>query len=170
MKLVQKKKIGIAALTIIFCIIGLLMSKTAFSGDCEVHKEFVIDHSNGLMWQRSPPWLGKVKYKEAESQCRSTFAGGHNDWRLPTLDELRSLRNSPCMQHLPNVIKNYYYWSSDAGAAFGFCKDPLQEQLWAYYTLNMGTGEKGCSLANLMDLRYRGSAFDYPWICVRSID
>ncbi|MGM0531302.1 MAG: DUF1566 domain-containing protein [Bacteroidota bacterium] len=86
MKLVQKKLIGIATLTIIFCIIGLLMSETAFSGDCEVLKDVVIDHSNGLMWERSPHTVACLQYKAADNYVSTLFAGGYDDWRLPTID------------------------------------------------------------------------------------
>ena len=48
------------------------------------------DFSSGLMWQVSPTG-GKMYWAKAKSHCESLSLGGHRDWRLPSISELRSL-------------------------------------------------------------------------------
>jgi len=59
----------------------------------------VTDLVTGLMWSQSPDMDGdgdidasdKLTYSEATSRAASYRAGGHSDWRLPTIKELYSL-------------------------------------------------------------------------------
>ncbi len=51
------------------------------------------DPISGLTWQVTPP-SGPHKWyywDEAKSYCASLSLGGHSDWRLPTIGELRTL-------------------------------------------------------------------------------
>ena len=48
------------------------------------------DASTGLTWQVHPA-ANTMILQEATSYCKSLSAGGHSDWRLPTISELRSL-------------------------------------------------------------------------------
>ena len=49
-----------------------------------------MDSSSGLMWQVSPTG-GKMNWSLAKTHCQELRLGEHNDWRLPTISELRSL-------------------------------------------------------------------------------
>ena len=49
----------------------------------------VSDLNTGLMWQQNPG--DKVTYAQAVAGASLCRAGGHNDWRLPTIKELYSL-------------------------------------------------------------------------------
>ncbi|MCP5067397.1 MAG: DUF1566 domain-containing protein, partial [bacterium] len=49
----------------------------------------VIDRVTGLMWQKSPG--SKKTFKRAVGGAAKCRAGGHRDWRLPTIKELYSL-------------------------------------------------------------------------------
>jgi serine/threonine-protein kinase len=59
--------------------------------------EVIVDHRTGLMWQRSGSskrfWTIKGAEKYIEQLNRERFAG-YADWRLPTFEELMSLREN----------------------------------------------------------------------------
>ena len=48
------------------------------------------DAKSGLTWQ-NPPAGEKLEWDEAKKYCDNLNLAGHTDWRLPTIDELRSL-------------------------------------------------------------------------------
>ena len=48
------------------------------------------DPTSGLTWQVSPP-TDRYDWYEAKSYCDSLSLGGHSDWHLPTIGELRTL-------------------------------------------------------------------------------
>jgi len=49
-----------------------------------------MDPTSGLTWQAAPTG-GKMNWSDAKAHCKSLSLGGRNDWRLPTINELRSL-------------------------------------------------------------------------------
>lgn len=48
------------------------------------------DHYLGLIWQ-NPPAEIEMNWSEAIGYCEDLVLDDHNDWRLPTISELRSL-------------------------------------------------------------------------------
>ena len=63
--------------------------------DCDGGK---LDPSTGLCWQDPPPETA-LSWNEPSEYCDDLSWGGHSDWRLPTLSELRSLiRGCPDME------------------------------------------------------------------------
>jgi hypothetical protein len=48
------------------------------------------DPTSGLTWQVTPP-SDNYEWHEAKSYCDSLSLGGHSDWHLPTIGELRTL-------------------------------------------------------------------------------
>jgi pimeloyl-ACP methyl ester carboxylesterase len=86
----------------------------------------VTDTSTGLMWQQDTARDGEGNYdpmnwEEALAYCESRTLGGHTDWRLPTIKELRSLvdysRYNPAINtaFFPNTV-SCSYWSSTTDA------------------------------------------------------
>jgi hypothetical protein len=50
----------------------------------------VLDTSTGLMWAASDNGSAAA-WKEAKEYCENHNAGGYTDWRMPTVEELKSL-------------------------------------------------------------------------------
>ncbi|HPQ67907.1 MAG TPA: DUF1566 domain-containing protein [bacterium] len=48
------------------------------------------DPATGLVWEKVPT-SGYVNWMDANDFCQHLSLGGYNDWRLPTINELRSL-------------------------------------------------------------------------------
>jgi hypothetical protein len=72
--------------------IGLILATQigAFAGYIDNGNGTVTDTSTGLMWQQETP-DGYKTWEQALSYCENLTLGGHTDWRLPTINELRSL-------------------------------------------------------------------------------
>ena len=67
----------------------------------------ITDTKTGLMWatrDNGEP----INWKDARSYCQSYIGGGHKDWRMPTLAELKSLYDPEVKNkrgyHIPNLI------------------------------------------------------------------
>ena len=75
----------------------------------------VFDQRTGLMWAARDNGCD-VNWHDAKDYCARFSAGSHQDWRFPTLDELRSLRDLG--DELTSFIKvtSQYLWSSDVFA------------------------------------------------------
>lgn len=52
--------------------------------------DICVDPENGLMWERDSP-TNTVTWADADAYCNGFLLGGHADWRLPTINELRSI-------------------------------------------------------------------------------
>jgi len=84
----------------------------------------VTDIRTGLMWTRDANIFGKLlNWYVAEEQVKRLSIGGYNDWRLPTADELMTMKNyfgygpSDSLNRIGfiNVQKDSLYMSSTIG-------------------------------------------------------
>ena len=48
---------------------------------------------NNLQWSKTAP--DAMDWNNAINYCKNLSEGGHNDWRLPSIDELRTLIQNP---------------------------------------------------------------------------
>jgi C1A family cysteine protease len=88
----------------------------------------VTDIHAGLMWVRGEGV--RMTWREAISYCASLVLDGHDDWRLPNLNELRSIvdystynpsimrGNSPNLLAFPEVYSERYWSSTSAATSF----------------------------------------------------
>ncbi len=81
----------------------------------------VIDNVTDLMWAQD---LSKasMSWEEAVEYCENLELGGYDDWRLPTVKELWSLRNFS--QGWPWIDTDYFYLVSDG-------TDARQQHSWS---------------------------------------
>jgi len=90
----------------------------------------VTDTSTGLMWRQAGS-SNEMTWEQALTYCENMDFGGYTDWRLPTINELRSLvdysRHHPAINTtyfpIPNAV-SLSYWSSTTfahptGSAYG---------------------------------------------------
>jgi len=78
----------------------------------------VTDLTTTLMWQQSTA-PGLYEWKDALAYCENLTLAGYNDWRLPTVRELRSLTDlnqyAPSINTaiFPDTSSTIGYWSSN---------------------------------------------------------
>lgn len=54
----------------------------------------IMDHATNLLWQQYPTSIKPIKFKDLENHLKmfnTDYQGGHDEWRLPTLEEAMSL-------------------------------------------------------------------------------
>ncbi|QOY52303.1 DUF1566 domain-containing protein [Candidatus Sulfurimonas baltica] len=77
--------------------------------------------NNGLMWQDNEDVLSTMKnWSGAKQYCEDLTLVGFDDWRLPNIDELKSIvdknRTPAIKKEFKNTISNGY-WSSTTNAS-----------------------------------------------------
>ena len=89
----------------------------------------VSDSETGLMWQddydNNPATTGdtvaSLNWTQAISYCNNLTDLGHDDWRLPNVNELVSITDdttsSPAINGAFEHTRNSYYWSATTYAA-----------------------------------------------------
>ncbi len=95
---------------ILFLVSGVI-ANASFSKSGDI----VTDSISGLQWQDNA--IGqKMKWQEAITHCEDLSLGGYSDWRLPNINELRSIVDRD--KYDPTIVSAFinfsssYYWSS----------------------------------------------------------
>ena len=87
--------------------------------------DIVTDTTTGLQWQDDADAASVTKtWIEAINYCENLTLGGHNDWRLPNINELKSIidrskSNLVIVDGFTNVSSDVY-WSSTTNADFSY--------------------------------------------------
>jgi hypothetical protein len=94
----------------------------------------VTDCNSGLIWQQGDDQNDSGRtWREALDYCAGLELAGHHHWRLPTIEELRTLvdpgRSDPTIntRYFPDCY-SYHYWSSSTSAT-----NPDDAWLVAFY-------------------------------------
>jgi len=77
-----------------------------------------VSQGTGLMWQQGEN--KKVNWDSAIAYCENLSLAGYNDWRLPNIEELKSIidvKEEPTINktYFPNA-NSFFYWSSTTSA------------------------------------------------------
>ena len=115
--------IGIVAF---FAFAGPGLTQVRFSVLSQFNNAAVLDNKTGLVWERSPS-KSTFNWHNAQTHCNNLTVGTRSGWRLPTLEELKSLvderqENPPLAPGHPfsNVQSSLYgsfYWSATTDAS-----------------------------------------------------
>ena len=107
----------------IFCFIFMMVTTVVWAKPDSAYinngNGTVTDIETKLMWQQGT--AGYMSWDDAKSYCQGLSLAGYTDWRLPKLDELKTLvdldQNTPRINHtyFPNTVSSFY-WSSTAYA------------------------------------------------------
>jgi hypothetical protein len=92
-----------------------------------------LDPRTGLMWAAQDVTTKALTFAEATEACSTFRCAGFSDWRLPTLEELETLRDiSRCDPAAdPELgLKSAGYWTSDVLAS------PPRDFAWSVLFLN----------------------------------
>jgi hypothetical protein len=73
----------------------------------------VLDKETGLRWQQQDDGK-KYNWYDAQKYCGSLKRGGESDWRLPSKDELLTIRDSSIPDPRPK-IDTAYFWNAKSG-------------------------------------------------------
>lgn len=83
----------------------------------------IVDTENQLEWENTASVSLKKKWKEADLYCKNLLLNNKDDWRLPTVKELKktiiySSEGFPPREKFNFKIKNEgFYWSSSKDSA-----------------------------------------------------
>jgi hypothetical protein len=88
-----------------------------------------VDTKNHLEWQDSPNVEKETKWVMATRYCKALNYLGHNDWRLPSIDELKTIID---IVQSPKANKKFQYGTTSAyWTGQEYKKDTLNA--WAIY-------------------------------------
>ena len=102
---------------------GAINDATRFQVLQSFKGEAVLDRETGLIWQKSPASKGVI-YTDAQTSCLRATTGGRMGWRMPTFEELASLRTTemglannnsaalPAGHPFQNVVPMTQYWTT----------------------------------------------------------
>jgi|KBSMisStandDraft_5_1062788.scaffolds.fasta_scaffold01631_10 hypothetical protein len=125
------------------------------------NSEAVLDRETGLVWERSP---SEINERADFNRCGDKVIGGREGWRLPNLQELRSLIDpSRTFPSLPDghPFLNIHFHVPDPGGAFDLYWSSTDDSLNPGLIRLVNFGE-----AHNSGSSPRNAAFGRSW-CVR---
>ena len=110
----------------------------------------VVDTHSWLMWGKIDATL--MIWNEAETHCRGLDLAGYHDWRLPTVEELRTLHDMTASESEQEwYVKPAYVVPDDLA-------EPPEAGVWASGALIRGCGTDPCRTI----FEYTQEGGDYP--------
>ncbi|MFA7082978.1 MAG: DUF1566 domain-containing protein [Arcobacteraceae bacterium] len=76
----------------VLCILLLITSLSAQILQRDARQEIVRDHKNNLMWVDNESTITlQMTHKEALVYCEKLVHGGYSTWRVPTIEEFKTI-------------------------------------------------------------------------------
>ena len=100
----------------------------------EVYDGTIVDMSTGLMWEKSPD-NSLRDFRGAVEHAKQLRLGGHRDWRVPTLHELRLISNisfGPKYRRMFNISDTAMVHSASICNVF----ETMNGHFWSYDPAN----------------------------------
>jgi hypothetical protein len=113
-----------------------------------------LDPRTGLMWAAQDVTTKALTFAEAKEACGTFRCAGFDDWRLPTLEELETLRDiSRCDPAAdPELgLKSAGYWTSDVLAS------SPRDYAWCVYFFSHGNVHYSSQYSRAFVRAVRGS-------------
>ena len=143
-----------------------------------------IDPTTGLWWE-TPPQGGSLNWVDSDEYCGNLELGGHEDWRLPTITELRSLVRGCASTELEGPCPAEHGVCQDVACQYGcgcskklggpaedgcYWPGELDANCWYYTSSSLVTDWAGNALR--VDFRYAsvnayGKSYAQLFMCVR---
>ena len=95
------------------CVRGGTLPDSAFTEETVSGKVVVTDTVTGLQWTKESS--STVNWQDALAHCETLDYGGHTDWRLPNIEELKTLIDDTIYDPasiFPDMPSPAYFWSS----------------------------------------------------------
>ncbi len=74
----------------------------------------ITDNDTGLMWQQQDDGIERT-WQDAITYCDALTLAGHDDWRLPTVEELGRIvdysKHDPAINKVFTATSSAGYWS-----------------------------------------------------------
>ena len=99
----------------------------------------ILDIKTNFLWQQSPSDK-RFTWEKANEYCKSLTLAGYNDWRLPTIDELKVLINRKYRPSIDPIFEYEigWHWSSSTSVL-----GPDYAWLVNFVSGGVGNGYKG---------------------------
>lgn len=131
---------------------GMCIPRNLSVENTEIEGEGIVtDHNTGLEWQQTIPNTHDFTWEKAVDYCEKLGYGGHDDWRLPTIYELRTILDygEGGIDKTLFPGPTYYFWTTTVDAVYGD---------GGHWVVNFGQGGAYSNNANY---------FEYCVRCVR---
>ncbi|WP_158269818.1 DUF1566 domain-containing protein [Desulfonatronum sp. SC1] len=99
----------IAAITLTLCLVGMVMSGTAFAQGCVNNGDGTLTDAKNRIMVREACWPDI--WESCMQVTSSLVIAGYSDWRVPSNDDYYALVKSPCLKEYPLNVP-VWTWSS----------------------------------------------------------
>ena len=109
-----------------FVYFTIFMFCFLFAGNNELKADNIKQIGN-LQWSNKTPFT--LSQPEAKNYCQDLREGGHNDWRLPTISELRTLiQNCPATETNGDCkVTDHFLSKKYSNGCFGCIRNPKKD-------------------------------------------
>ena len=130
---------------LIILLLILLINKKEISGNVvqeseklkileDCGKNTSIYYSGELCWEKYQMLKSADNWTDAEDYCKNLNLANYYDWKLPTLDEFKSIKNY--MLTNSTIYRERFFWTStqmvDYKNAHAFIKFNKENSYWSY--------------------------------------